>query len=229
MIRSRCSFVATAALLGLGWAGLGCTVILAPKDDVQRCNTADDCDETGDPRYVSECRFDEANLDEDSLDFDKVCVAAFKIQTCDPNVVGGELQAEFERLNTPFRYACDDTIVQKGCPPPPGSTCAPLAENYLGFCDDEENPSSPAYSGVVFPAQDLVDGFCQSFFCDSDWVCDENFECVKCDPDPEVPPGEGGCGTLYIGGEPSCAYPSDPSCGDGNTSADDPRFECPAA
>jgi hypothetical protein len=227
--------VATAAFFGIGWSVAACSAIIAPKDDVQRCSTADDCDGTGDPRYVAECRFDEANLDLDTTEVDKICVASFKVQSCDPDTFGGvggdhPFRVAFDERSPPSNYSCpSDADAPRGCAPAGGFQCADgMVTNQLGFCDVEENPANPAYSpdGDTLPyGQDVLDAFCQSFFCEGDWVCDEDRQCVKCDPDPEVPIGEGGCGTVFIGGQPSCVYPGGQlSCGDGNTDADNPRF-----
>ncbi len=217
-------FLATAAFFGIGWGASACTAILAPKDDVQRCSTADDCDETGDSRYVAECRFDESNLDLDATEVDKICVAAFTIVGCDPSSYAADHPyAIAHEAATPTRYACVGFEGQQGCAPAPGEQCANgLVINQYGVCDTSENPTNPAYQPTdTLVGQDVRDAFCQSFFCESDWTCDADFQCVKCDPEAEV--GEGGCGTAFAGGAPSCIYRSDLSC-DGNTSTASPRF-----
>ena len=220
---------ATAAFFGIGWGTSACTAILAPKDDVQRCSTADDCDPTGDPRYVSECRFDSENLDLDATEVDKICVAAFKVVGCDPTsyAVDHPYRVAHDMYAMTSRYSCVGFEGLQGCAPAPGEQCANgLVINQLGVCDTSENPSTPAYqvdTGVEGEAgQDVRDAFCQSFFCEGDWVCDADLQCVRCDP--ELPVGEGGCGTVYVGGAPSCIYTSDVGCGDGNTDVDAPRF-----
>lgn len=220
----------TAAFFGIGWGASACTAILAPRDDVQRCSTAEDCDETGDPRYVAECRFDEDNLDLDATEVDKVCIAAFKVVGCNPMNYADDhpyKMAHDSLAGMPGRYSCAGFEGLQGCAPAAGEQCANgLVINQLGVCDVAENPSTPAYQ--VDPAvtgevgQDVRDAFCQSFFCEGDWVCDEDFSCVQCDPEAEI--GEGGCGTVYVGGAPSCIYPADPSCGDGMTDEDSPSF-----
>src|SRR5690606_11439603 len=97
------SYVAAAS------AGFACTAIFAPRDDVQRCGTADECEPTGDPRYVAECRFDPDNMDLDTTEVDKICVASFRVVSCDPDDYGGAggdhpFRVAFDTLSMADRY-----------------------------------------------------------------------------------------------------------------------------
>lgn len=231
MIVTRNRLVALFAYAAAAGAGFACTAILAPKDDVQRCSTADDCDATGDPRYVAECRFDPESNDLDATQVDKICVASFKVVGCDPSNPADALGMAFEMHSVADRYTMcpTDADAPKGCEPPGGFQCAAgLSVNELGVCDDGQD-EMPAYrldlTNDLTRGQDIVDAYCQSFFCEGDWVCDRagGNTCVRCDPD--LPIGEGGCGTVYIAGAPSCIYPGAAlSCGDGDTDLDEPRF-----
>ncbi len=207
----------TLALLALGVAvpsTVSCTAIFAPRDDVQRCGSGDDCEATGDARYVSQCVFDEDNLDLDTSQTMKICVAAFNGQIgCDPVAQNNDpVGMTYENLTgsgtfySPMGMTCADLGGVMGCPPLPGEQCLNgLEQNEDGICSDG---SGTVYSTTVnseFAGQDVLDQHCRSFFCDESFVCDqESFKCVPCDPDGEF--GRGGCGELYIGGEKSCVY-----------------------
>lgn len=219
-------------LAGLGVSSVSCTAILAPRDDVQRCGTADDCDDTGDERYVPACRFDDPTLDAD--EFEKICVADFKTSVgCnpdnyltldnsnEPHPYGG---VAFAELADSGRYVgCEeDQFGLKGCPPPSGGSCnAGLSPNDANLCDDGDPRAIEITSDTI--GQDVRDQFCRAFFCDDRFVCDTGSNvCVLCDP--EQPFGEGGCGEVFIGGARSCVYesyssPDDAAC----DAARDPR------
>lgn len=211
MTTSRIPAAFALALGAIAILGSSCTAILAPRDDVQRCGTADDCDPTGDNRYVPVCKFDDGNLDLDSAQVDKVCVADFKPNVgCNPaSITNPEdpYKSLHDELAEATRYtSCADNPGAIGCPATAG--CADgLAANARGVCDDNDPNTPPAYFAETEElfGQDVRDQFCRSFFCDERFVCDmDSGFCVQCDPDEE--PGQGGCGTLYIGGAPSCAY-----------------------
>lgn len=212
MTTSRIPAAFALALGALGLFGSSCTAIFAPRDDVQRCGTADDCDPTGDNRYVPVCKFDEGNLDLDSSQVDQVCVADFKPNVgCDARNITNPMdpyRLVYDELADPTRYVgCADTPGAMGCVPVSGACAEGLQPNALGLCDDT-NPDTPmAYmveSEEQF-GQDVRDQLCRSFFCDDRFVCDSGTGfCVQCDPDQD--PGEGGCAQVYIAGAPSCAY-----------------------
>lgn len=213
------------ALLGLGAFGVSCTAILAPRDDVERCGTADDCAPTGDERYVPACRFDDPTLDAD--EFEKICVADFKTSVgCNPdNYLTKENSNEphpyggiaFPELADSGRYVgCEESqLGLKGCRPPSGGSCGSgLSVNEAGLCDDGNPQAVEVTTATV--GQDVRDQFCRAFFCDDRFVCDTGSNvCVICDPDE--PFGEGGCGEVFIGGARSCVYqsyasPDDDAC-----------------
>ncbi|MCA9705977.1 MAG: hypothetical protein KDK70_09040 [Myxococcales bacterium] len=230
MTTSRTPAALALALAGLGAFGISCTAILAPRDDVQRCGTADDCEPTGDNRYVPVCRFDDPTLDAD--EFDKICVADFKPSVgCNPmNYTTKQGSSEphpfreaFDRLADAARYVQCDPMTQlgtMGCPPA-GSACNEgLAVNDVGLCDDTDPSTPKAYqiSDVDLPGSvedpfghEVRDQFCRSYFCDDRFVCDldTNF-CVVCDDSETY--GRGGCGQIYTGGARSCAYEDGGAC-----------------
>jgi hypothetical protein len=225
-------------------AVLGCTVILTPRDDVERCGTADDCAPTGDERYVSECRFDPANVDQiDSTEVDKICVATFRTINCDPMGYGGAGGAHpFPMFDMdvgsglPTRYNCDETPGVRGCPPGEDGCGEGLVQRDDGVCDASADPDVPAIRPSPDVAgQDVRDQFCRSFFCEDDFVCDtsgSSATCVRCDPD--LPFGEGGCGEVYIAGAPSCVYVGgsalESGCAGSDATVEEPLFgDCPGA
>ena len=196
-------------LAGLG-LGLGCSAILAPRDDVETCNNVDDCPTPEDGRYEARC------VRED-LDFAGVCVAEFRSNiSCDEMVYGPvekghPFAVAFDEYASASRYmfsACNDDpnlAGTQGCPPP----CKDgLVENDFGVCDDQDPDTPPAVPPTnELVGQDIRDQFCRSFFCDGRFVCDStSMLCVECDP--TKPYGQGGCGEIYIAGAPSCIYQS---------------------
>jgi hypothetical protein len=213
MTTSRLPAVFALALASFGAFGVSCTAILAPRDDVQRCGTADDCDPTGDERYVPVCKFDDASLDLDSKEVDKICVADFKASVgCNPGSYtkpGHPFAVAYEELGDISRYATctPEQLGSQGCLPMGGSCGEGFAVNAVGLCDDDnpETPMAVQADTEELVGQDVRDQFCRSFFCDERFVCDTgtNF-CVPCDPEQEY--GEGGCGEVWIAGARSCVY-----------------------
>lgn len=214
MMTSRLPAVLAFALASLGAFSVSCTAILAPRDDVQRCGTADDCDPTGDNRYVPVCKFDDDNLDLDSTKVDKICVADFKASVgCNPGAYtkpDHPFATAFDDLGQIARYATCDADTQlgtKGCPPMGGTCAEGLAVNPVGLCDDDDDdtPMLVQVETAELVGQDVRDQFCRSFFCDDRFVCNTstNF-CVLCDPDQDI--AQGGCGEIWIAGERSCVY-----------------------
>lgn len=200
--------LATAALS----SGLACSLILNPRDDVQRCGNVDDCEVPEDYRYEAVCISDPA-ADIDTTQVEQVCVAQVRDISCD--VMGSDPEGEFRALfdsRSSLDYACpaaSDPPVPgvQGCPPEDG--CAAGLEVINGVCDDPEAtvPSINLRSVDDLRAQDVKDQFCRSFFCDDEYVCnsaDGLNACERCDP--SKPFGEGGCGTVYTQGTPSCVY-----------------------
>lgn len=233
MTTSRIPAAIALALATFTLFGSSCTAIFAPRDDVQRCSTAEDCDPTGDNRYTPLCKFDDANLDLDSSQVDKICVADFKASIgCDPatyTVPDHPYRIAFDELGDSARYVvCDEmTRGQQGCLPMTGGACADgLSVSDLGVCDDDDPNTPKAYRADTqeLLGQDVRDQFCRSFFCDDRFVCDgdSNF-CVICDDDEVL--GEGGCGEIYISGVPSCAYDDD-SCVGADVKTEDTSFGC---
>lgn len=234
MTTSRISVALGLALATLGTFGVSCTAILAPRDDVQRCGTADDCDPTGDNRYVPACRFDEANLDLDPSQVDKICVADFKpsVGCNEESYLAPEhpYRMAFDELGDVTRYAACDAMTQlgtMGCPPMGGACNQGLALNELGLCDDDDDGTPMAVQATTpeVVAQDVRDQFCRSYFCDDRFVCNTNTNfCVLCDP--EEPFGEGGCGEIYIAGARSCVYDDGDACEGSDVTDEKVTFGC---
>ena len=213
--RSLLRFATASSLTALGLCcGLACTLILEPDDAVNRCGSPDDCPSTGDNRYVAECRFDPGS-DLDSTEVDKVCVAAFKVISCNPMDYPGEggepspFQAAFADAESFEHLAlCADTPGALGCPPEQGAGCNEGLEVRDGLC---QQPGATAVYGrgrfpdTALPGQDVLDQFCRSFFCTDEWVCDtDDFTCVRCNDDD--PYGQGGCGAVVSENQLSCYY-----------------------
>jgi hypothetical protein len=94
--------------------------------------------------------------------------------------------------------------------------------NLSGTCDDLDDPLPAMYppdvGGVEIAGQDAKDNFCRWYFCDESFVCARSGSQEICRPCSGKDPsefGEGGCGTLYIQGEPSPLY-TDPDAGNCN-------------
>jgi hypothetical protein len=208
---------ATAILGAVLGSGLACTLILSPRDDVERCGNTDDCPHSTDNRYVYECRFDPENTDLDSLNVEKVCVPAHARFGCAiPDSSQDPYREMFDQRARAINYqACADSFGAQGCPPNQGACnegLTPRADD--GICDDED-PSTPRALGFVsgtdpqaFYGQDVRDQYCRSFYCDDAFVCDtRDNQCRICEPG--LPLGEGGCGEIYSGGKPMCTYQRD--------------------
>ena len=234
----RSGSLRTVGVLGLALAsGLACTAIFAPRDDVQRCGTSDDCDDTGDNRYVPACRFDPENSDLDSTETDKICVADFAPIACRPEDWSTSedhpFVAKVDECDT-IDLACDaDRLGSEFCERADGEQCAAgLEPNGDGLCVDPDSDER-IVGDPDFREQAVLDQFCKSFFCDDEWVCDTGSNratCVRCDPDE--PFGEGGCGLLYANGAPAPVYvlgdDLQDQCDGPDADGDEPVFgECP--
>jgi hypothetical protein len=227
------SLLGRVAVVAAACSSIACTLVLNPRDDVERCETADDCPPTGDNRYVAECRFDpDADLTSD--DASQICIGGFKKNIgCNPmNYVGADdhpFSSTFERLASSTRYSCADTPGVRGCPPEAGVGCMGDLVVTDGICDVSEpsasNPTISLSGQADLVGQDVLDQFCRSFFCDDAFVCDTtDFTCVPCRSD--APFGEGGCGTVYVAGAPSCVYTPDTRavCDGPDADVDAPKF-----
>lgn len=229
---SRIPAALALVLTALGAFGVSCTAILAPRDDVQRCGSADDCEPTGDNRYVPACQYDEDNLDLDPAQVDKVCVATYKNVGCNEanyTEPAHPYRVAFDELGDSANYVACDSATQLGtlgCRPMGGACNEGLAVNDAGLCDDTD-PNTPmvveANTQELY-GQDVRDQFCRSYFCDDSFVCNTDGNlCVPCDPDR--PFGQGGCGEIYIAGTRSCVYDDDTCVGEDVTD-EDVSFGC---
>ncbi len=204
--RTASLILTAAALLG----GLGCSVILNPRDDVQRCDNTDECEQPEDQRFEAVCLSD-PEADIDTTQVEQVCVAEFKTRNCDPMSFNPGTQFRDLVDSRGFSdYACTDTPGVQGCPPEAGVGCqAGLEINANDTCDvpGAEVPAINLNASGDLEAQDVKDQYCASFFCDDSYVCNTEGDRAVCQPcDPDLPFGEGGCGTVYTQGTPSCVY-----------------------
>ncbi|HLV64855.1 MAG TPA: hypothetical protein VKY73_03550 [Polyangiaceae bacterium] len=205
----------------------GCTAILTPRDDVQRCGAVDDCDPIDDTRYVPACTFPPGT--EHDEDDPKICVATYAPVRCDPARAGAghPLFETYEalRLDRSRFVRCDPGVAApRGCPGGVAGCELGLVVRADGVCDAEAAPEIPAFAAEALAeaAQDVLDAYCQAFFCDARFVCDAG-TCEPCSVDE--PWGEGGCGRIFSAGVPSCIYP-DPvaSCQAPDADPDAPVF-----
>jgi hypothetical protein len=208
-------------------------LVTKPRDDADRCETAEDCDQPVDKRYQAVCEFGDEGLEEglDPEDVDMVCVAAFALVSCNLNDFneGHPVYDLMESLSPPdYASLCDgDQAGNMGCPGPPCDDG--LSANDDGICDDDDPNTPPAIRSNPddYLYQDILDQFCRSFFCDRSFVCDTDGDtCKPCDPN--MPYGNSGCGDLYINGELSCLYNTsaelDSSCQAPDSDWDNPTF-----
>ncbi len=199
-----------ASVLG---SGGGCTVILKPNDEVERCDNPDDCSPTGDGRYVPICTVDMENDEFDTTQIESICMAEFKSIPCEPTRAGtrnGLREKSGESMCTDL--GCSDGNRGKvGCRPPQGTPdCAEgLTLDGDGFCVDP-NADQPVIPAVFLddndlePDQHIRDQYCKSYFCDDTFVCSAQGRCQPCDPDKDY--GAGGCGLVYSEGAPAKIY-----------------------
>ncbi len=238
MVHARFALFAAALVL----TG-GCSFILNPEnsDDVVRCSNPTDCEE--DPAFselLSDNRFDPVcsgaggvGTDISETAKDLVCSVTFTDIGCDPmsKSAGHPLFDTYTMAiaQDQVYVACSsEEFGLAGCPPGPmGCNNGAAPEDFGGMviCPD---PSSafPAYPPNLLeePAgQDVLDQYCQSFFCDDTFVCDRsggNPRCKVCDPGKPV--GQGGCGVLYVHGARSTVYLDDASSSCATSDAGDP-------
>lgn len=209
-LRFASSLATFAGLATVLVATSACSVILKPRDDVERCGTAEECSPTGDNRYEPVCKFDDENLDLDSTKVEKICVADFRSISCDPGsyAMGSSLKNLF--VETMETAACADLGCamenqgKVGCPPPSGAGCeGGLELDDEGFCNDPD-ADEPVIPASYLAANDLDghhirDQFCKSFFCDDSFVCNaDTNKCQRCDDERDY--GDGGCGLVYSEG-----------------------------
>ena len=202
---------ALAALAALTAAG--CSVLLDPErfDDVVRCHYDDDCPASDDPRYAWVCTVADGHPDRS---FPKVC-APSPVQSCAPSdyAGGSTIRGRVgDAREHPEQYVdrCDELGAVHGCPPDDdGCTAGLVAHPVSGRCDDDDPSTPPALMPQPsVEAQDVLDQFCRSVFCNPEFVCNRQTErctsCVLGDP-----LGRGGCGDLYPDGKRSTIYVPD--------------------
>lgn len=205
----------------IGFTVSACAAFYVPDeadDNVQRCNTTEDCDDTDDNRYVPQCVYGEGQPENSS----KICAADFEKIPC-----GGEDY----NIDHPLSVAYADAVAAKaaygqcseenrgkaGCQPAPGGVCDTDAglelNNDSGACWDPDDPLPaiypPSVGGLDIAGQDAKDQFCRSYFCDETFVCAKAGSrelCQPCSGKDLDDFGGGSCGEIYIEGEPSTIY-----------------------
>jgi hypothetical protein len=211
--------LASVSLLLAGFTISACTAFFVPDqgdDGVERCNNGEDCEKIDDNRYVAVCVSGEDQADNSS----NICAADFAEINCNPEAYKSGDHPLFERYEEVtdtqgkivYGQCADENLGKRGCAPRPDGCDAGL-EVIEGVCDDPSalypaiNPSQ--VGGVEIAGQDVLDQYCRFYFCDESFVCDTSgskWICKACDPNEEF--GQGGCGTLYIQGQPSTVYTS---------------------
>ncbi|HWB76633.1 MAG TPA: hypothetical protein VG755_16825 [Nannocystaceae bacterium] len=187
-------------------SALACTAALEPKDQVTRCGNADDCDPTGDNRYVSLCKFAEGS---DPSKVDGICVADYDPSIeCDPTKLMGTLDHPITIAagkSACAKTSCDPLNNGKlGCPTDDGSCSEgmPLELGEYRYCGADD-----VVPGFGLPDElelkHISDMYCRSYFCDEDFVCGPNGKCQPCEGNDFL---QGGCGTIYIDGAPAPVY-----------------------
>ncbi|PRP92805.1 hypothetical protein ENSA5_47180 [Enhygromyxa salina] len=227
---------APVSLLLAGFTISACTAILVPDEDddgVTRCNTTEDCKEPEDTRYTAQCVFGEGQPENS----DKICAAAYDEVNCSPEAYAGDHPfaeaydaATSNEAKAAYGSCIEENRGTRGCAPRPDGCDAGLEANANNICDDptEAIPAiNPAkVGGVEIAGQDVQDQFCRSFFCDEAFVCDTGGSkpiCKPCEAGEEF--GTGGCGTLFIQGQPSTVYTSlDSANCDGDLETEDVMF-----
>jgi hypothetical protein len=229
-----------ALLLFAGFTASACTAILVPdesEDGVERCNTSEDCDDTGDNRYIAQCVFGEDQPESS----DKVCAADYEQINCGGEVYDGEhpLTIAFgEAVDAKGAYGqcADENRGERGCAPTPGVNggCNDPDHglNESGVCDDLDDPIPAVYppdvGGIDIAGQDAKDQFCRWYFCDESFVCGKSGGADICQPCSGKDPadyGTGGCGQLYIQGERSPIYTDlDSANCEGDKNTDEAEF-----
>lgn len=224
--------LATALVAPAFLLGLGCTFILTPDEDqdgVVRCSNVEDCPAPADGRFAAECVHGEGQ-DEST---DKVCAPVFAEVKCDPTVLPaewalGQLYTSAVDSNGVYVTCTEENRGKRGCPPVSGVGCDQGLElNDAGTCD-EPGASRPAIlASGDNKGLDVRDQYCAFYFCDSSFVCDGTGSqaiCKPCNANAEI--GQGGCGQIYVQGEPSSVYLSQDqitnNCKGGSPLQDDP-------
>lgn len=205
-----------------GFTISACTAFYVPDEDddgVQRCNNGDDCDPIKDNRYVAVC----VHGDEQPESSDKVCAADFNLKigcgktSYDATHPLSEAYADAVAAKAAYGQCSEENRGKRGCQPAGGSCNEGLEiNNATGACD-VPNPTIPALyppsvGGVEIAGQDAKDQFCRWYFCDESFVCGTAGMREVCQPCSGTDPddyGRGGCGQIYIQGEPSSLYTSD--------------------
>ena len=198
---------AAALLLALGSA-LACSAILKPRDKVTRCGSQDDCASIADKRYTPVCKFDDAHANLDTTKYSKICVAEYRTSiNCDPTAVTNPEDPFKKAVDACGDLGCDMGMEGTlGCPPLNGMCTQGTVTmfNDVEFCGDDDVVPGFALQDDL-EAQHVKDAVCKSFFCEDNFVCNNNtHKCVPCDPDADY--GAGGCGTVYANGAPAPVY-----------------------
>lgn len=241
--RRRFTSALTLFSFAMAFTVSACAAFYVPDEDddnVQRCNTTEDCDDLGDNRYVAQCVYGEDQPENSS----KICAADFDQVECGGEVYNADhplsvAYAEAVANKAAYGQCTDENKGKRGCAPralnDPMGQCdegLQLSNEAGGICDDPDDPIPAVYppevGGVDIAGQDAKDQFCRWYFCDETFVCAKRGSRELCQPCSGTNPadyGSGACGELYVQGEPSPIYTSlaDANC-NGKHGSDEADF-----
>jgi len=193
--------LAVAVLAQLG----ACTLILTPDektDDVERCDTTEDCTPPEDGRLQAACIFGEDQAQASQ----KVCTVDWATVSCSTSNTSTARGMKYEEAANSVNVYVDcaaENLGKRGCAPEPGVVCESGLEAVDGICQDPNAPRVVA-ANADNKGLDVKDQYCRFYFCDDRFVCGQGDLCRPCDPSRDL--GEGGCAELWINGEASKIY-----------------------
>ncbi|MEE9386441.1 MAG: hypothetical protein V3V08_23750 [Nannocystaceae bacterium] len=160
-------------------AGLSCSLIVPDESDdgVVRCKNSDECPSPTSPLSEAVC----GSGDGQDPNSPGVCWEVLRLANCAPEKVGDET----------YREAFDAAQASSGA--------------YGGCTDAEGNELKPEECEA---GNDVRDQYCRSFYCREEMACSRvtgsAYRCTACEDDKEI--AEGGCASIYLGGEISPMY-----------------------
>jgi two-component system NtrC family sensor kinase len=231
------------ALVVVAAAGLlsGCNFIFNPanSDDVIRCKNATECEQDdlfaevlSTKRVDAACKAPQSGsgnftaaknnlvcsvIDKASVSCD---IAAFDATT----PVNMAYEEAMEKSTSLYNSPCTDKLGTLGCPPKAGA-CDVGEVNDFEVCDDGSGKFPLFAPNAELFGQDIADQHCRSYFCDDNFVCNRNKQCVRCDDSDDIDDlGDGACAEMAVNGKVSTIY-IDNDCDEGDVSnADKTQF-----
>lgn len=228
------------ALVVVAAAGLlsGCNFIFNPanSDDVIRCKNATECEQDelfaevlSTKRVDAACKAPQSGSGNfTAAKNNLVCSVIDKASvSCDIANFGAETPVRMayeeavEKSTSLYNSPCTDKLGTLGCPPKAGA-CDVGEVNDFEVCDDGSGKFPLFAPSMELFAQDIADQHCRSYFCDDNFVCNGNKQCVRCDDGDDL--GDGACAEMAVNGKVSTIY-IDNDCDEGDVSnADKTRF-----